>query len=180
MFHDAQTRHQGSPEDRKYLQMLNSLPNGSAAGGLERVMGIEPTPSAWEAEVLPLNYTRFSGSYAMSSRLRLKLRILRVRAILRRFEPRSLCSAPVSCPRGCVARAGGNGARVRALRNRAFARIRGPTSPEQHQGREPSMALDSGSRLGPYEITALIGVGGMGEVYRLSIADIAGLSIHSK
>jgi hypothetical protein len=25
---------------------------------LERVMGIEPTPSAWEAEVLPLNYTR--------------------------------------------------------------------------------------------------------------------------
>ena len=26
--------------------------------GLERVMGIEPTPSAWKAEVLPLNYTR--------------------------------------------------------------------------------------------------------------------------
>ncbi len=26
--------------------------------GLERVMGIEPTLSAWEAEVLPLNYTR--------------------------------------------------------------------------------------------------------------------------
>ena len=25
---------------------------------LERVMGIEPTSSAWEAEVLPLNYTR--------------------------------------------------------------------------------------------------------------------------
>lgn len=23
-------------------------------------MGIEPTPSAWKAEVLPLNYTRFS------------------------------------------------------------------------------------------------------------------------
>jgi hypothetical protein len=22
-------------------------------------MGIEPTPSAWKAEVLPLNYTRF-------------------------------------------------------------------------------------------------------------------------
>jgi hypothetical protein len=25
---------------------------------LERVMGIEPTRSAWKAEVLPLNYTR--------------------------------------------------------------------------------------------------------------------------
>src|SRR5215471_1810610 len=28
------------------------------------------------------------------------------------------------------------------------------------------MALDSGTRLGPYEITVLIGAGGMGEVYR--------------
>ena len=27
-------------------------------GGLERVMGIEPTFKAWEALVLPLNYTR--------------------------------------------------------------------------------------------------------------------------
>ena len=25
---------------------------------MERVMGIEPTTSAWKAEVLPLNYTR--------------------------------------------------------------------------------------------------------------------------
>ena len=25
---------------------------------LERVMGIEPTRSAWEADILPLNYTR--------------------------------------------------------------------------------------------------------------------------
>ena len=33
----------------------------ASAGGfieLERVMGIEPTYSAWEADVLPLNYTR--------------------------------------------------------------------------------------------------------------------------
>ena len=29
---------------------------------LERVKGIEPSFSAWEADVLPLNYTRFSGS----------------------------------------------------------------------------------------------------------------------
>jgi len=27
---------------------------------LERVMGIEPTLSAWKAEVLPLNYTRIN------------------------------------------------------------------------------------------------------------------------
>ena len=33
------------------------------AVSLERVMGIEPTSSAWEAEVLPLNYTRESGDY---------------------------------------------------------------------------------------------------------------------
>jgi hypothetical protein len=28
---------------------------------MERVMGIEPTLSAWEADVLPLNYTREDG-----------------------------------------------------------------------------------------------------------------------
>ena len=30
----------------------------------------------------------------------------------------------------------------------------------------PEMALPAGSRLGPYEIVAPIGAGGMGEVYR--------------
>ncbi len=29
---------------------------------LERVMGIEPTQSAWKAEILPLNYTRLCKS----------------------------------------------------------------------------------------------------------------------
>jgi hypothetical protein len=33
--------------------------------GVERVMGIEPTYSAWEAEVLPLNYTRTIDFHAM-------------------------------------------------------------------------------------------------------------------
>ena len=28
---------------------------------LERVMGIEPTCSAWKADILPLNYTRLAG-----------------------------------------------------------------------------------------------------------------------
>ena len=30
---------------------------------MERVMGIEPTLSAWKAEVLPLNYTRNNHQY---------------------------------------------------------------------------------------------------------------------
>ena len=42
---------------RKPLKRLNLLIL------LERVKGIEPSFSAWEADVLPLNYTRFSGSY---------------------------------------------------------------------------------------------------------------------
>ena len=33
------------------------------------------------------------------------------------------------------------------------------------------MALASGTRLGPYDITAQIGVGGMGEVCRPRMAD---------
>ncbi len=33
-----------------------------SASCMERVMGIEPTLSAWKAEVLPLNYTRSPNS----------------------------------------------------------------------------------------------------------------------
>ena len=33
---------------------------------MERVMGIEPTLSAWEAEVLPLNYTRLGDQVHFS------------------------------------------------------------------------------------------------------------------
>ena len=32
---------------------------------MERVMGIEPTFSAWEADVLPLNYTRTQVSQSL-------------------------------------------------------------------------------------------------------------------
>ena len=40
----------------EYLRYL--FKGAGDAVELERVMGIEPTLSAWEAEVLPLNYTR--------------------------------------------------------------------------------------------------------------------------
>ena len=33
---------------------------------VERVMGIEPTLAAWEAAVLPLNYTRVVGSLGLA------------------------------------------------------------------------------------------------------------------
>jgi hypothetical protein len=34
---------------------------------LERVKGIEPSQSAWEADVLPLNYTRMHIQHAAKS-----------------------------------------------------------------------------------------------------------------
>ena len=34
-------------------------------------MGIEPTPSAWKAEVLPLNYTRANSNVALSAAAKL-------------------------------------------------------------------------------------------------------------
>ena len=38
-----------------YIAFTHPVPAGFP---MERVMGIEPTSSAWKAEVLPLNYTR--------------------------------------------------------------------------------------------------------------------------
>ena len=37
---------------------IYALPVSACLKMMERVMGIEPTSSAWKAEVLPLNYTR--------------------------------------------------------------------------------------------------------------------------
>ena len=45
-----------------------------------------------------------------------------------------------------------------------------PLSPSQLSHRTPAiirgLSLNTGGRLGPYEITSAIGAGGMGEVYR--------------
>ena len=46
------------------LSYVGFVPADALPSNLERVMGIEPTSSAWKAEVLLLNYTRhapFSG-----------------------------------------------------------------------------------------------------------------------
>ena len=44
--------------DRWRLSLTGELLRGTHWLELERVMGIEPTLAAWEAAVLPLNYTR--------------------------------------------------------------------------------------------------------------------------
>jgi hypothetical protein len=49
---------------------------------MERVMGIEPTYSAWEADVLPLNYTRVEASFYAIGRL-LPKAVQRVKMSLR-------------------------------------------------------------------------------------------------
>ena len=66
---------------------------------LERVMGIEPTSSAWKAEVLPLNYTRADGTAVRRlsrSPVRFRLGWWRGKdSNLRRHKPADLQSAPV-------------------------------------------------------------------------------------
>ena len=51
--------------DREKPAMTQCLAHCREA--MERVMGIEPTLAAWEAAVLPLNYTRV-GSKSMTRR----------------------------------------------------------------------------------------------------------------
>jgi hypothetical protein len=51
---------------------------------MERVMGIEPTLAAWEAAVLPLNYTRSISAFPFP------------RPVIARYPVRGmLCPAPV-------------------------------------------------------------------------------------
>jgi hypothetical protein len=47
---------------------------------MERVMGIEPTQSAWKAEILPLNYTR-----KLKSALALSLRTFKIITVIAIF-----------------------------------------------------------------------------------------------
>ena len=58
--------------DRVVLEILSGL-------FLERVMGIEPTLRAWEAPVLPLNYTR------------IRFQLLFLGSILNPIDPESKC-----------------------------------------------------------------------------------------
>ena len=49
---------------------ISSVTPGSVAlNGLERVKGIEPSYAAWEAAVLPLNYTRAIAAMRWSESL---------------------------------------------------------------------------------------------------------------
>ena len=42
--------------------VLRNMASITVPGRLERVKGIEPSYAAWEAAVLPLNYTRVEGN----------------------------------------------------------------------------------------------------------------------
>ena len=70
---------------------------------VERVMGIEPTPSAWKAEVLPLNYTRLAsftrgtgfGHDSLSAGRRTRCRVVEGEGFEpSKAEPADLQSAP--------------------------------------------------------------------------------------
>ena len=43
---------------------LGTAPNSMCFHTMERVAGVEPALSAWQADVLPLNYTRASLTYS--------------------------------------------------------------------------------------------------------------------
>jgi hypothetical protein len=49
---------------------------------MERVMGIEPTTSAWKAEVLPVNYTRIKRNEAVRKKKGLPIKGNRFSSVL--------------------------------------------------------------------------------------------------
>ena len=58
------------PDKRAAVQITGPprpCKRGSWADRLERVKGIEPSYSAWEADVLPLNYTRNAAKDAQAT-----------------------------------------------------------------------------------------------------------------
>ena len=46
----------------RYLHSIHHPSTINGGGVMERVKGIEPSPKAWEAFILPLNYTRIRGN----------------------------------------------------------------------------------------------------------------------
>ena len=62
---------------------------------LERVMGIEPTPSAWKAEVLPLNYTRRWSTHGVTCLSHHRCLVEGAGFEPAKAEPADLQSAPV-------------------------------------------------------------------------------------
>ena len=52
------TRNFVTPDVMMGVTYSAGIGRSAVTSKMERVMGIEPTLSAWEAEVLPLNYTR--------------------------------------------------------------------------------------------------------------------------
>ena len=63
------TARSGPPEHPAIITTASATNNTHLGGiiAMERVMGIEPTYSAWEADVLPLNYTRNAGKDAQAA-----------------------------------------------------------------------------------------------------------------
>ena len=53
--------------------MITAPSFGMRLSSMERMMGVEPTLPAWEAEVLPMNYIR---AYVQYSIRRLKIQLL--------------------------------------------------------------------------------------------------------
>ena len=58
LLHPKQARYQTALYPAKKRESRRRGTGGDPARSTERVTGIEPAPSAWKAEALPLSYTR--------------------------------------------------------------------------------------------------------------------------